>query len=252
MKRLLGVILALGTLLALLGCQSAGSTQTGLPQPPFPLEEEVVLATVEQLGLGLVLSEEETQSYTEGHIHYVFRHPTETYTKGGAKLMTAFVNSAMDGEKRFMQTHFEVPRTSEKPVFSWETWKQQLVLTTLLYGGFASEETLYEALSQQALPEVVDTSVSGMHSEVMVWEGLELPGGYCTISCKTSEYTYADTPQKWGATLNVHLYESKAHFEKTQADVAAQKEALENMTPEEKEAYLEAQQEAQRSRNAAA
>ena len=106
MKRLIYLFLAvcvLGILLySLADCKKDERFQT-----TFPLEKEVITATLEKAGLPGIISESETTSYTEGHILYVVRSPTETYDDTSNSVFLAGISSANYEGERMLSTTFD-------------------------------------------------------------------------------------------------------------------------------------------------
>jgi len=223
MKRLICTFLAFGMLCSLIGCQ-----ETGMPRPDFPLEEEIVVAALEQTGLPGVISESETQSYAEGHISYTLRE--QTGTNG---MMTA-ISSALTEGKRFLSIIFHSPSVPEPPPFSWEDWKKQLVFASLLSGGFADEEELYRAFSEQEVPESGETDK--WIAERYEWAAA-LPAGYCIVryhlintkieSSSLGTRIFEQSPQMY-----ITIYESESHYQKTQQKIMEREEAQENASAE--------------------
>ena len=186
MKRLIYVFLAvcvLGVLFSLTGPKKDERFQT-----TFPLEEEVITATLEKVGLPGVISESETDSYRKGHIQYVVRSPTETYDGTDNSAFFAYISSAKDKGERVLYTIFDQSVDSEQIV--WEDWKQQIVFATLLYGGFENEEEVYQAFLEKEVPEGKEffgkaVELPGGYSRMSYRGDVQLPEGYCMVG-----YTY--------------------------------------------------------------
>ena len=186
MKRLMYVFLAvcvLGLLFSLPDRKKDERFQT-----TFPLEEEVITATLEKVGLPGVISESETDSYRKGHIQYVVRSPTETYDGTDNSAFFAYISSAKDKGERVLYTIFDQSVDSEQIV--WEDWKQQIVFATLLYGGFENEEEVYQAFLEKEVPEGKEffgkaVELPGGYSRMSYRGDVQLPEGYCMVG-----YTY--------------------------------------------------------------
>lgn len=204
MKRLVYLFLAvcvLGMLFSLTGRKKDERFQT-----TFPLEEEVITATLEKAGLPGIISESETSSYREGHIHYVVRSPAETYDGTNNSLFLADISSANYEGERMLATTFDQSVVSDQ--FKWEDWKQQIVFATLLYGGFENEEDVYRAFLEKELPD-------GKTS--FRWDA-QLSGDYSTVSYSSRSHTTYDKDgfaiRKQSAFLRINIYESYELYQK--------------------------------------
>jgi len=207
--------------LSLAGCQ-----KSGLPQPDFPLEQDVIMTALEQTGLPGVISESETFSSIEGHTAYVLRDPMETYGDMENTVLIAGISSAITEGERFLSMIFlSAPDEPATLPFVWEDWKQQIVFTTLLFGGFEDGEEVYRAFSDKETPE---------GQERFEWDA-QLPGGYCRVS-----YSF-NTIREQSYIVRVTIYESKSLYRKLHQKMV---EGLEDMetssvaTDDVKEAFL--------------
>jgi len=193
-------------------CSLAGCQKSGLPQPDFPLEEDVVMTVLEQTGLPGIISESETFSSVEGHISYTLRDPTKTYGDTENKVVTAGISSANTNGERFLGMIFlSAPDEPAALPFAWEDWKQQIVFTTLLFGGFEDEEEVYRAFSDKEPPD---------DEERFEWDA-QLPGGYCRVS-----YSFNTTLEQ-SYTVRVTIYESKSLYQKLHQEIMEGKKELE-------------------------
>ncbi len=185
----------------LTGCKKEKQFKT-----TFPLEQDVITATLEQVGLPGVISESETTSKAEGHTHYVLRSPSETYDGTDNKVFLADISSANQEGERVLYTIFDQSVDSNQ--IAWEDWKQQIVFATLLYGGFENEEAVFQAFLEKELP---DGKTSFM------WDA-QLPEGYCTVSYSyRSNRTYDEngfSVLNQSAFLRVNIYESCELYQK--------------------------------------
>lgn len=204
MKRLIYLFLAvcvLGILCSLTGCKKDERFQT-----TFPLEKEVITATLEKAGLPGIISESETTSNTEGHILYVVRSPTETYDDTDNSVFLAGISSAKYEGERMLLTIFDQSVVSDQ--IEWEDWKRQIVFATLLYGGFENEEDVHQALLEKELPD-------GQTS--FKWDA-QLSGGYCMVSYSSRSHTTYNEDgfaiRKQSAFLRVNIYESYELYQK--------------------------------------
>lgn len=221
MKRLIYVFLAvcvLGVLFSLTGSKKDERFQT-----TFPLEEEVVTATLEKVGLPGIISESETESYRRGHIQYVVRSPTETYDGTNNRLFFAYISSANYEGERVLYTIFDESVDSEQIV--WEDWKQQIVFATLLYGGFENEEEVYQAFLEKEVPKDFfgkAVELPGGYSRVSYRGDVQLSEGYCRVSYTFSSHRTYDEDgfpiKKQSASLRVDIYESYELYQKLGTD----------------------------------
>ena len=189
------LVCVLGMLCILTGCQKGERFQTA-----FPLEEKVVTDTLEKVGLPGVISESETFSQMKDHIHYVVRSETEQDDVTENSVFIAGISSAEYKGKRVLYTTFDQSVASNQ--IKWEDWKQYIVFTTLLYGGFENEEDVYQAFLEKELPEG-ETSFR--------WDA-QLPEGYCVVAYRFRSNTIYDEDgfpvKKQYVSLRVIIYES--------------------------------------------
>lgn len=208
MKRSIFVFLVVCLLCSLAGCQ-----KSTMPQPDFPLEEDVITDALEQTGLPGVISESETFSSIEGHIAYVLRDPMETYGDTDNTMLIAGISSAITEGERFLSMIFlSAPDEPATLPFEWEDWKRQIVFTTLLFGGFNDEEEVYRAFFDKKIPEGEDR---------FEWDA-QLPNGYCRVS-----YNF-NTIREQPYTVRITIYESKSLYKKLHQK---QLEGIEEMQP---------------------
>ena len=222
MKRLIYLFLAvcvLGILCSLAGCKKDARFQT-----TFPLEKEAITATLEKAGLPGIISESETTSYTEGHILYVVRSPTETYDGTSNSVFLAGISSMNYEGERMLSTTFDQRVVSDQ--IEWEDWKQQIVFATLLYGGFENEEDVYRAFLEKELPDG-KTSFG--------WDA-QLSGGYCMVAYSSRSHTTYNEDgfpiRKQSASLRVNIYESYELYQKLEQNMGDAKKALEGSPTE--------------------
>ena len=198
-----------------------GSKKDERFQTTFPLEEEVITATLEKTGLPGIISESETESYRKGHIHYVVRSPTETYDDTSNSVFLTDISSSNYEGERMLFTIFDQSVDSEQ--IEWEDWKQQIVFATLLYGGFENEEEVYQAFLEKEVPEGKDffgkaVELPAGYSRVSYRGDVQLPEGYCMVSYTfRSHRTYDEDSfpiKKQSASLRVNIYESYELYQK--------------------------------------
>jgi len=212
MKRLIFVFLAVGVLGLL--CFVFIFKKDVLPQPAFPLDEEVIIAALEKSGLPGILSESETTSLAEGRKMHIVRSPMITYSDTisteeasvdpSTRLLIAGITSVTIEGERVLITVFDQIDVSDQ--MSWEDWKQQIIFATLLYGGFEDEEQVYQAFADKELP----------YGENVFrrWDA-QLLGGYCTVTYHTSNES-SNPKQKRHAWMGVNIYESQALYQRLQ------------------------------------
>lgn len=224
-RRILVICLAFG-MLSFSGCSAQEDSEELQTRAEnwtvFPLEEDTITEALEQIGLPWVISESDTQSWTEDQIVYMLRDPEKTYVAGeedpsGKVAYASIVSAITEGERvlnvTFLQdaipwrelpaVHDElVPVKEEMPDFTWEDWKPQIELAALLYGGFESEEELYQAFAEQEIPESKDP---------LQWEA-EFPGAYCRIVRSSFQSHTSSIPESYD--VRVMIYESKELYEK--------------------------------------
>lgn len=200
------LLLAFLILCTLSGCGNNSSA------PEFPPSAEVVQTAAEKLGW--VLAPEETQSWAENQILYTLEREDETRVS---------VSCALAEKTRFLTESCAVALLPAKPQFDWEDWKDALTLAETLYGGF-SEGELYQALSEQEMPEPeipLEGSDIPTGQESLSWE-VECPAGYgrvqWSISAGTVEHGFpSPTIHDWRITFTTSLYESKDGYERISA-----------------------------------
>ena len=197
------IVIACLLVLSLTGC---GNTSAEKAYPP---SEETVQAAAEKLGW--TIDQEGTQSWAENHILYslVSDHQPR-----------AAISIAQVDGNRLVNLHCFGDKTTEKPEFSWEDWKEAIALVESLYGGL-SEGELYEYLRGQDSPEAEtessNTSLPGL--ERLRWV-VDCPTGYgwadWSVRGVRVEYGFGGRLiREWAEQLTVSLYESKEFYEST-------------------------------------
>ena len=190
---------ALAIFCILTGCQKSQEFQT-----VFPLDAATVNETLTKAGLPGNVREDETYSQQEGHVSYTIRRAPEHPDKPEDGVFVASVSSVQLTDGRLLYTTFVQHRDSDQ--FQWADWKQQIVFAAMLYGGFADEEAVYQALSEQGDP------ADGEYR----WEA-ELPEGYCRVSYGAKENKTYDEDgfevHTYTATLRVDVFETRALYE---------------------------------------
>lgn len=208
-------------------CFDSSYKKDVLPQPTFPLDEEVIIDAMEKSGLPGILSESETTSWSEGQMVHVVRSPTITYSdtisteEANANPITRLLiasivsnSSEMTEGQRVLSTVFGQIDVPDQ--MTWEDWKQQIVFATLLYGGFEDEEEVYQAFADKELPCLFG------ESSFQAWDA-QLTGGYCIVSYRISNET-SKPVEKQKASMCVNIYESKELYQGIQQRVQQNKE----------------------------
>lgn len=190
---------ALAIFCILTGCQKSREFQT-----VFPLDAATVNETLTKAGLPGSVCEDETYSQQEGHVSYTIRRAPEHPDEPEDGVFVASVSSVQLTDGRLLYTTFVQHRDSDQ--FQWADWKQQIVFAAMLYGGFADEEAVYQALSEQGDP------ADGEYR----WEA-ELPEGCCRVSYGVKDNKTYDEDgfevHTYTATLRVDVFETRALYE---------------------------------------
>ena len=190
---------ALAIFCILTGCQKSREFQT-----VFPLDAATVNETLTKAGLPGSVREDETYSQQEGHVSYTIRRAPESPDEPEDGVFVASVSSVQLTDGRLLYTAFVQHRDSDQ--FQWADWKQQIVFAAMLYGGFADEEAVYQALSEQGDP------ADGEYR----WEA-ELPEGCCRVSYGAKDNKTYDADgfevHTYTATLRVDVFETRALYE---------------------------------------
>lgn len=217
MKRLIYLFFTAGIFCML--CLITACKKDVLPQPAFPLKEEVITAAIEKTGLPGKISESETTSYGEGHILHVVRSLADTYSdtvspeeaqaNPGSRVLIAGIDSVITEGERQLSIIFDQKEVSE--AFAWEDWKQQIVFTALLYGGFENEEDIYQAFYGKEFPEGEDS---------YQWDA-QLPDAYCRVRYDSRKIhtvfdEYGIPGKRQSGTMRVKIYESQELWQKEQ------------------------------------
>ena len=190
---------ALAIFCILTGCQKNREFQT-----VFPLDAATVNETLTKAGLPGSVREDETYSQQEGHVSYTIRRAPEHPDEPEDGVFVASVSSVQLTDGRLLYTTFVQHRDSDQ--FQWADWKQQIAFAAMLYGGFADEEAVYQALSEQGDP------ADGEYR----WEA-ELPEGCCRVSYSAKDNKTYDEDgfevHTYTATLRVNIFETRALYE---------------------------------------
>lgn len=203
--RLACMVLALSMLLALPSCKGDAGVE-------FPPQEETVRAAAEELGW--TLAPEVTQDAPEDRVIYVIDTGDQTQVS---------VTCGQAEGKRVLNVVTLATMLPDKPEFAWADWEKAVTLAESLYGF--DEGALYQALSQQEMPERripeagPDTPTG---RESLSWEA-EFPAGYARarwlISAGTTEHTFPEPViYNWMETFSVILYDSKDAYESLSAN----------------------------------
>ena len=185
----------------------AGTAVSTTGGAAFPLSEKAVTTALNDVGLPLTISPEETQSYTEGQIAYTLRGSGEDLFPWGA------VSSAVyDGGKRHLTVMYQL-RPEGDTAFRWEDWRQAITLAGKLWGGFEDDGQLYRQLSELNIP---DDSVTGAS-----WEA-ETDGGFCSVG-----YTVSMIQGKPNhVTFSINFYDSQQEYRQRLKETMQKYESL--------------------------
>lgn len=177
-----------GAVLALALCMLTGCGSKGLDKPDFPLSEAALLDAQKRAGVPGELMEEETHSGMEGQILHTLR-------VDGALPATGVMSAEIDGTRMLQVTSIQ-PVTTDPAPLVWEDWKGLFTFAALLYGGFESEESIYQAVSGQepAVP--------------FSWEA-QLEGGYCEV-----KYSYTGPTPQVTPIMRITLYPTPEAYQK--------------------------------------
>lgn len=235
------LLLIMASVLTFTACKMSGSISNAsdsasaerLPQPKLPLEKDVIMKTVEELGLSCVISEDESHETLARdnavYVLHVLRDPERKYSEDGAEVLYAGITSGIvDGGRGLGGTFDARSHMLEDKPFAWEDWKEEIVFCSLLYGGFADKEEVYRALSRLEVPD---------DDNALKW-GVQLSNGYCVVRRSRIEQRPAT-----GYALWITFYETEERYLKAQQE---QKEAFEKAqedTRKRREAYLKKQRE---------
>lgn len=202
MKKMMTWLLIFDCIFALAGCGASSAEKTlGLE---FPLEESVVQSALEELSLPWVIFEEETRRISDADreaVSYTLRDPKKKQNEESET--TTFYAGVLSGTFR---GHRELDVVLDnKPLglvgkpFSWEDWKQEIILATVLYGGTEDREEAYRTLSKMDVPEDDGFEL-----------GVSLSNGYCVIKRRALH-----APENDRYILRIHFYESEALYRET-------------------------------------
>ena len=131
---------------------SACQKREVLPKSEFPLSEETITAAVTAQGLDWTVNWNEQERQTDIKTVYGLLQP-----ESGQEFNTVFITSAQTEELgRYLDTVLMISHTQlqwplEEP-HSWEEWKDLLMLSARLYGGFEDEEEIFQACAKEELP----------------------------------------------------------------------------------------------------
>ena len=173
----------------------------------FPLSEKAVTTALNDVGLPLTISSEETQSFTEGHIAYTLRGSGEDLYPFGA------VSSAVyGGGKRHLTVIYQV-RPEGDAAFRWEDWQQAITLAGKLWGGFDDDDQLYRQLSDLNIPDDTVTGAS--------WE-TETDGGFCSVGYTVTMLRGESNH----VTFSINFYDSQQEYRQQMKETMQKYESL--------------------------
>lgn len=202
-KKIMPVMLLL-CILILTSCKADSSTPS--PEPKFPLEESTITAALNELSLDWAISVDETQMTRDANretVLYSLRDPEKKLNEESEyTILYAGISSGFVDGKRCLSVTLNPSALdlNEKP-FAWEDWKKEIILATILYGGYEEKEEVYEALSRIDVPE----------GEEGYQCGVNFSNGYCTVKKSRAQRTPSSSVRY---VLWVDFYESEEAFHK--------------------------------------
>lgn len=240
MKKCLFFTLVIASILTLAGCKnstdaSGDVSENCLSKPEFPLDEDTVKETLDELGLNWVISEEETSVISKENaegIMYTLRDPEKMLDEESKdNIFYAGISSGFYKGKRQLSMVFDSKSHSlDKKPFAWEDWKEEIILSTILYGGFEDKEEVYHALSELEIPS----------GDNVLKMGVQLSNGYCVAQRGAVDKQYS--PGNY--TLWMNFYESEKAYQEAEKDNReAWKKAQEDKR-KRREEYLKKMEEA--------
>lgn len=236
------LLLLMASVLTFTACKMSGSISNAsdsasaerLPQPKLPLEKDVIMKTVEELGLSCVISEDESQETLSRenavYVLHVLRDPERKYNEDSEDtvLYAGITSGIVDGSRGLGGTFDARSHMLEDKPFAWEDWKEEIVFCSLLYGGFEDKEEVYRALSKLEVPD---------DGNALKW-GVQLSNGYCVVRRSRIEQRPAT-----GYTLWITFYETEELYLKAEQEKKEAFEKAQEDTRKRREAYLKKQRE---------
>lgn len=204
MRKKIIPIMLFAVALMLTGCKADHSTS--IPEPSFPLEESTVIEALDKLSFDWVISENETLIISEENreaVLYQLRDPEKKLNEESENtiLYAGIFSGIDDGKRRLCVTFTSVTLGLDGKPFAWEDWKDQIILSAILYGGFKDTEEVYAALFRTDAPagdEAFQCSVKFQNS-------------YCVV--KRSPVQHKPSPGRY--VLWIDFYESEGHYHET-------------------------------------
>jgi hypothetical protein len=177
---------------------ACGTERKILPIPEFPLDEAGIVAAVQELGLPWTVVEHFVDPNNEMPNIYGL------YKDGG--IIAAITSGMIDGE-RTVAVSFVTMHNNEHSLPE-EAWRNAIVLTTLLFGGFESTDQIYDYFRNEfdtentvrqpiALPAEIpealllhrhpfardeialwERTVNGIHCQILIERGLSTQQEY--------------------------------------------------------------------------
>lgn len=228
-------------ILALTGCKDnrtcpnipGNPPQDSMQEPAFPLEKDTITEALNELHLPWIISEDESEeSFTANNAlysKYVLRDPEKKDREDEFySVLFAGITSGIVDDNRYLSIILDAKSHAlhDKP-FVWEDWKQEIVLATMLYGGFEDREEVFHALSSLEIPEGHD---------MQKW-GVSLSNGYCGI--QKSQVSNSPTPGAY--VLWINFYESEELYQKTEKEKMDAYEKAQEDKQRRREEYLKEQ-----------
>lgn len=205
MKRKWILIVALAGILVLTGC-SANTER--LAEPTFPLAQSDIQAVLDELSLPWIIIQEGTRHsfYDQEATMFSLRDIEKKLNEESENtILYAGISSGIERGSRELDVSLAAGSfgLAEKP-FAWEDWKQEIILATILYGGFESREEVYRALARLDVPE----------DDRGFKQGVSLSNGYCVVTKSKSR------PVSGDYVVWIHFYASEALYREAEAIIA--------------------------------
>lgn len=181
-----------------------------MPEPQFPLAEGTITEALDELGLSWVISEDETISVCRENLEYnmyTLRDVEERLHEDSED--TIFRGSVASGiieGRRRMELLFDSRCHSGDAVpFTWEAWKQEMILGAMLYGGFEDKEEVYRVFCQ----------LEGPDDDHAFQKGVQLSKGYCSVHKGPTDNEH----RKGRYALWIDFFESEEHYQDYQQKI---------------------------------
>lgn len=196
MKKRLYSVLALCGLLLLCGCgQQQQDADTRMPQPDFPLTEEVVLNAMPGWEISDTLEHD-----VDGVVTYMLRREGAESNLNGI-IVNRYDLPELGRTLTIRKLESNTPGAEHPADPQWSDYEDIFTLMETLYGGFTDRGVLYAAVSSTELPETAG----------VLWAGKVEGGAYLEVSSRGPMMpSRLDDPI--GNTVTFRLYESETAY----------------------------------------